>query len=120
MAKTTLRGKGGMGIVVIWNRIPELLVAVEANTRMAVKKQADEIAADARARAPVRTGFLRSSIQAVSIEAGHSAEVQVGAPYGAFVEYGTYKMAAQPYLAPAVEAHKNAFFDACGRGAVKF
>lgn len=120
MAKTTLKGRGGMGIVVIWNRIPELLVAVEANTRAAVKKQADAIAADARARVPVRTGYLKSSIVPVVIEAGHSAEVQVGAPYGIYVEYGTYKMAAQPYLSPAVAAHQNDFFADCGRGAVKF
>jgi phage protein, HK97 gp10 family len=120
MAKTTLKGRGGMGIIVVWNRIPQLIAAVEVNSRMAVKKYADKVVSDAKARAPVRTGYLRSSIHAVSLEAGKSAEVQVDAPYGAYVEYGTYKMAAQPYLGPAVAANEKAFFDACGRGAVKF
>jgi HK97 gp10 family phage protein len=48
---------------------------------------------------------LRSSIESVSIEAGKSAEVRVGAPYAAFVEFGTYKMAARPYLYPAFQEH---------------
>jgi HK97 gp10 family phage protein len=106
--------------VVVWNGIPALLVAVEANERAAVKSTADAIANDARARAPVATGFLRGSIHADTVEAGKEAVVSVDASYGAYVEYGTYKMAAQPYLAPAVEAHRNEFFEKCGRGAVKF
>lgn len=97
------------GFIVVFNRLPQLIAAVEANSKGAPKRVADMIAASARARAPVASGYLRASIQSVSISAGKEAEVQVGAEYGAFVEYGTYKMAARPFLAPAVEEHKEAF-----------
>ena len=56
---------------------------------------------------PVRTGNLKSSIRIE--ETGQRMErlVRAGgdqASYAPCVEYGTYKMAAQPYLRPAAEA----------------
>ena len=54
------------------------------------------IAQRARARAPVRTGRLRSSIKAIQ------ERVEAQAFYAKFVEYGTRKMKAQPFLRPAV------------------
>jgi HK97 gp10 family phage protein len=44
---------------------------------------------------------------ATSLERGKTAEVTVGEDYGKFVEYGTYKMAAQPFLTPAFEKHAH-------------
>jgi HK97 gp10 family phage protein len=105
---------------VVMNRIPELIAAVEANARTGVKRHADAIARDARARAPYETGFLRDSIQAVSERIGKEALIVVGADYGRFVEYGTYKMAAQPFLGPAVAADEAAFFADMGKGLIKF
>lgn len=55
--------------------------------------------------APVVTGFLRDSHEVV--ETGEGAEVRVTAPYAAAVEYGTSKMAAQPYLRPAIDTHEK-------------
>jgi len=104
------------GTVIVFNRIPALIAFVEAESRAAVKKNADAIVRDAKALAPVDTGALRSSIQAVSIEAGKEADVEVNVSYAAYVEYGTYKMAAQPYLSPAVIAHTDEFFEDVGRG----
>lgn len=105
-----------MEIVVVWNRIPALIAFVESETRRAVKASADRVAERARQMAPVDTGALRSSIQAVSTTAGKSAEVRVGVEYAAYVEYGTYKMAAQPYLSPAVAQEQERFFAECGAG----
>jgi HK97 gp10 family phage protein len=105
--------------VVVYNRIPQLIAAVEANARTRVVEHANKIASDARARAPVATGFLRSSIQVESVKTGKEAQIVVGAEYGRFVEYGTYKMSAQPFLNPALEADKQAFFDDMGRGLIK-
>ena len=50
---------------------------------------------------PVETGYLSStiSVQATS-ETGVVAEA--AAEYAGYVEYGTYKMSAQPYFAPAI------------------
>jgi len=56
---------------------------------------------------PVRTGNLKSTIWID--ETGQPMErlVRAGgdqAPYAPCVEYGTYKMAAQPHMRPAAEA----------------
>lgn len=46
---------------------------------------------------------------------GSRAVVAVGASYGSFVEMGTSKMAAQPYLQPAVDQVKPSFEAACSK-----
>jgi HK97 gp10 family phage protein len=63
---------------------------------------ADAIVEKAQQLAPVRTGFLRDSIEKVIV--GVHRLITIGAPYWFFVEYGTVNMAAQPYLNPAIEA----------------
>lgn len=113
------KGSVTMHWTLVYNRIPQLIAAVEANARTGVKKHAEKIASDARSRAPVATGYLRSSIKAESLETGKSAQIVVGAEYGRFVEYGTYKMAARPFLTPALEADKAAFFTDMGKGLIK-
>lgn len=101
------RSSGGFYITVDFDYIPMLIARVEAQSRSAPKKVADKIAATAKQIVPVRTGNLKSSIGTKSIEAGKTAEVVVSADYAAYVEYGTYKMAARPYLAPAFAAHSK-------------
>ena len=66
----------------------------------ALAKGADTVAEAARASCPVDTGALRASISASAD--GNSASVTAGAPYAAYVEFGTCKMAAQPFLVPAL------------------
>lgn len=72
-----------------------------------------------KTRAPVDTGVLRSSIQAVRVGPGHW-RVVVGAEYGVFVEYGTRWNRAQPYWNPALREAEamlsNALADAITRG----
>ena len=63
------------------------------------------VAADARARAPKRTGALASSI--VPVPEG----VGVIQPYAGFVEFGTRFMDAQPYLIDAVESQGDRVSD---------
>ena len=46
--------------------------------------------------APVDTGALRDSIRT------NSEGVEVGVPYGAYVEYGTSRTAPQPFTVPAI------------------
>jgi HK97 gp10 family phage protein len=60
------------------------------------------IQAGAQANAPVRTGFLRGSIS--RIVQGGKFVVEALASYAGFVEYGTRRMAARPYLTPAAES----------------
>lgn len=60
------------------------------------------VVASAQSKAPVRTGFLRSSIY-VKVQ-GWVAQFGALATYAIFVENGTRKMRAQPFLFPAVQA----------------
>ena len=52
--------------------------------------------------APVDKGLLRNSIN--MRKDGNRVYVGVGAHYGAYVEYGTVRNKAQPYLIPAYRA----------------
>jgi HK97 gp10 family phage protein len=60
------------------------------------------IQAGAQANAPVRTGFLRSSISR-AVQGGQFA-VHALANYAGFVEYGTRFMSSRPFLTPAAES----------------
>ena len=66
----------------------------------AVMAAAGEAAAqEARAMCPVDTGRLRSSI---GVSAGDGeAVVYANTDYAAYVEFGTSKMAPQPFMVPA-------------------
>jgi len=64
---------------------------------------AQEVEALAKQLVPVRTGYLRSSIYAKIQE--WVAEIGAEATYALFVELGTRRMRAQPYLFPAFREH---------------
>lgn len=70
-------------------------------------KGADIILARAQTLCPVDTGTLRESgyVSAASDEVTIGFDVE----YASYVEFGTYKMEAQPYLRPALdEAEEDA------------
>ncbi len=65
----------------------------------------------ARRQAPVRTGRLRDSIVSLPLEhrgGRTTAGVWAQAPYALWVEIGTRRMRAQPYLRPALETVRDA------------
>lgn len=72
----------------------------KAETRADVFKLAIVVQNEARRLAPVDTGRLRSSITVKRTPDG--AVVGSNVEYAPYVEYGTSRMAAQPYLRPAV------------------
>lgn len=96
-----------MSRVTLKSRIPELQKQLALASQV-VRKTAFDVEAQAKLRAPVDTGFLRNSIHTEQ-ESELRASVNVGAEYGLFVEYGTSRMAAQPFLNPAVESVRPAF-----------
>lgn len=57
----------------------------------------------AQGSCPVDTGYLRSTISA-NTDGSSFCECQATAEYAQYVEYGTWKMYAQPYFTPALEA----------------
>lgn len=62
---------------------------------------AEQVVTAARLLVPVDTGYLKGSITKGG--AGGAWFVEAAAHYSSFVEYGTRKMRAQPYLRPALE-----------------
>jgi HK97 gp10 family phage protein len=75
------------------------LIVDKASTDM-LRRLAEAVKSDAKAGCPVDTGKLRESIDS-EVE-GDTARIGSNVPYAGYVEEGTRKMAAQPYLRPAL------------------
>ena len=67
-----------------------------------VAKAAADVERIAKTAAPVDTGNLRNSI-GTSMQGPLAAEIGPTASYGIYLEFGTYKMAASPYMGPAID-----------------
>ena len=59
----------------------------------------------AKAKAPVRTSHLQNSI--TSQVKGLSCDIGTNVEYGIYQEFGTYKMAAHPFLVPALKENES-------------
>jgi HK97 gp10 family phage protein len=90
---------------------------VEPLASKVVRKTALDIEADGKQFAPVDTGNLMGSIT-TDVD-GLTAEIGPTAEYGGYVEYGTSKMSAQPYMGPAAERRTPGFVDALGQVGTK-
>jgi HK97 gp10 family phage protein len=77
----------------------------DINQVSSIRPGAEVILRHAQENAPVDTGFLRDSGQIV--EESDGVAVEFTADYAAAVEYGTSKMAAQPYLRPAIDEYEK-------------
>lgn len=81
--------------------------AVTTATNKTVRESTKAVERGAKSRAPVDTGELRGSI--TSATRGNTGQVSAGARYAFYNEYGTSKMAPQPFMIPAVEAEEPKF-----------
>lgn len=96
--------------------LPELRVTLRKmtdrtrrNVEREVKRAALNVQNNAKRAAPVDTGRLRNSI-AHEIEGdGLEATVGTNVEYAPFVEFGTRRGRAQPYLLPALERERGPF-----------
>lgn len=77
------------------------LVSVEVEYGEALEAFVDTFISSATSYVPVDTGYLQSTIDGECDD--YTAEVWADAEYAQYVEFGTWKMAAQPYFTPAVE-----------------
>lgn len=90
----------------------------------AMRQSAETLASSAQSKAPVRTGTLRASIHVDGVQTegnGVTATVKTGgeaSEYAVFQELGTSKMAAQPFMTPAVAEHR-ALHEKIGQAAWK-
>lgn len=98
--------------------LDRLIRELPGNRRLVVRKVAFAVKARARLKAPVDTGALYNSIYVRLGKSGEmpaqgtqplpqpgdddTAHVGPSVDYGGYVEFGTSKMGAQPYLQPAV------------------
>lgn len=75
----------------------------------AIRKAAFDVEGRAKVNAPVDTGALRNSIQAKAEAGALEAEVVTGIEYAIHQEFGTGRMAAQPFMIPAADAVRPDF-----------
>ena len=86
----------------VTNRFKELTVEVDASSEAIKNKVKVKIAQSARKLVAVDTGETQDSITVTKdgVEAGSAA---------LFLEFGTVKMAAQPFLGPAAAENRDGF-----------
>ena len=75
--------------------------ALEEEVHAIVENTGDNIVTYAQGIVPVRTGNLMASIFAEVDEDNLAVTLGATADYASFIEYGTVKMRAQPFLEPA-------------------
>lgn len=111
MAGST-KSMGTVRVIVKKNNLPKISKKYRDEMAYISRTTAEWIRDRAKALAPVGTrswrghqpGFLRDSIKRVPTRYRLQWAVIVEAPYGAYVEFGTRYMRAQPYLLPAAQA----------------
>jgi HK97 gp10 family phage protein len=108
MAGVTVEVKGFKELLSKFDKLP-----LEKQNKV---ETALKIESDAEARVPVKTGALKIHIQSkverkkdsISATIGPNAANPTGdIGYSTYVEFGTSKMKAQPYLLPALEENKE-------------
>jgi HK97 gp10 family phage protein len=74
-----------------------------------VSKAAALVEGSAKTIVPVDTGHLRESINSSTSATGTGAQAEIGTnvEYAAYVELGTSRQAAEPYLHPALQKNKQ-------------
>ena len=77
--------------------------ALEEEVHNIVENAGDSMVTYAQGIVPVRTGNLMASIFADVDEDNLSVTLGATADYASFIEYGTVKMRAQPFLQPAAD-----------------
>jgi HK97 gp10 family phage protein len=80
-----------------------------------VKRATLDIEARAKAVVAVDTGTLRRSIASVFSNGGLTGVVGPSVFYGKFIEFGTRRMGARPFMRPAAEAVLPKFAEAVKR-----
>lgn len=86
--------------------LQELFVSPNGDVAKDLQRRALQVERSAKGLCPVDTGRLRSSITNELTEDGEGLVAIVGTDveYGIYVELGTSRMAAQPFLLPALAA----------------
>ena len=102
-------------VKVLFNHLPRMQAQAPAAIKGTVAEAALNLQRYAKDLCPADTGALRASIHTTPTNNGMTQEVQAGknelsgdsttptAEYAIYVEFGTRKMRAQPFMRPAAE-----------------
>lgn len=101
--KISVQVEGGRQLV---RKISRLNLVASAQVKDAVAESALNVQRMAKKRCPVDTGRLRASINAVFFQGGMTGEVGTAVEYGPFIEFGTHRATAKPFLFPSWEEEK--------------
>ena len=95
-------------------QMERLDASIKTRVQQRLEEIVESIKETAQSLAPVRTGYLRST---VFTEAPAEWTVKVGAkaPYSAYIEYGTRYMAGRHFLSNAIEQHHLQLVDMIGQ-----
>lgn len=106
-------------INVKWSGLDKLMEEIGATAgatieaaSSAMKVTTGQVQATAKQVAPKRTGFMANNISVEPVNktaTSVTGAVNAKADYSSFVEFGTYKMSAQPFIRPAVSAAQSLF-----------
>lgn len=102
------------GVQAVQSALVAAMTRRKALAAAAIQKAAFDCQSQAQQTAPVDTGFLRNSIH-VEQDGEASYRVVVGASYGWYVELGTHRMRARPFLFPAYVMANKALLEALKR-----
>jgi len=91
-----------MEAVIRQDKLKDLLSTMPGISDRVMEAGADVVVEEAQRRAPVLTGFLKKTIG--KIKRGGRWIAFALAHYASYVEFGTRKMAAQPFMRPALES----------------
>ena len=101
-----------VGVKIVFDKFPDIAKKAPGTTKAVVSKAAHDVEAHAKMVVPVDTGNLRNSIQTKLEAGGFRGIVATNVEYSIYVEYGTRRMGAQPYMVPAAEAVRPQFIEA--------
>ena len=87
--------------------LDKLAAALNGNRMDVLTAAGFEVEQSAKKRAPYRTGALSNSIRSEKYDE-NTVRITPGVNYAPFVELGTSRMSARPYLFPALEEVINA------------
>lgn len=98
-------------ITIQYNNLTKIAARLPEAASEIVRKAAFDVEANAKAVVPVDTGKLKNSITS-EFPSPTKAIIAPHTEYAHFVEYGTRRMRAIPYMRPAAEKVKAAFLEA--------
>ena len=97
-------------VTVRFNHLPKIKAALPGSLAATVKEAALKCETYAKDVVPVDTGALKASIKAEK-ETETAWTVAPTTEYAIYVEFGTRKMSAQPYMRPAAEKIRKEYPD---------